>query len=324
MLIPYENIVYRNLKSSFTNFNELLVNLNSISLTGFVHLEFQGFQSIVFLQNGRVCNAFAEFNSVKKLGQEAFNYINAKVREAGGQINVYSLSSELIMLFSNSVKNEIVYKDLSSEFTSLDKLIAKLQEEQHTGHIEAISKSGNKKAFIFFQTGEILKMLLSVIEKPLFEVDEFQEIKDTFSNAAVVFNVYKSNLSLVNSNSWLTTTYEISEMLELWGAIIQVVEKQVGSETFASIFKQVLFEHADKYLFLDPFLGEFKYADGKIILKSKSVQNFDQALKEVLRTTIAKLNIQKPSKVDLDQVREKFAEVIDKYSLTNLIYDLTA
>ena len=55
----------------------------------------------------------------------------------------------------------------------------------------------------------------------------------------------------------------------MWEELLNIFEKTVSSKRkmradFVKILKKKFVENADKYAFLDPFAGEFEYADCRI------------------------------------------------------------
>ncbi|MEJ2413298.1 MAG: hypothetical protein P8Y34_09965 [Anaerolineales bacterium] len=60
MIFPKREPVYQNLNTSFTNFGELLVDLNENSFTGVVQVSFWEYEGVMLLDNGNIINAVQE------------------------------------------------------------------------------------------------------------------------------------------------------------------------------------------------------------------------------------------------------------------------
>ena len=317
MVIPRGKVVYENLNSSFTNFTELLLNLDATEFIGYLRVNFAEYDGIIYFDKGKIINAVSENGENRKLGQEAVNEITTKAKEKDGTFNVSELSSDIVMLLANLGKGQAVYEDLNSDFSSLDKLITKLKAEQHTGYIEINTEENNVAAIVFLQAGEPVESIMSVTGQRNAETGKLQKIFDTVSKTKAFFNVYKASLTATNGDDpIISTTYEIEQLLDVWAALIHAVEKQPDSVEFNNVFKQTLIEKAEDYPFLDPFAAEFKYADGKIAFEGNVVQNFSRGLSDVLQSTISKMDIGSRVTMGFDSIKNRFSDVIDKFSIS--------
>jgi hypothetical protein len=327
MIFPKGKPLYENLNTSFTNFGELLLNLQINSVTGYVQVSFWEYEGILFLDSGNVVNAVEEARGSRKVGQEAVSAITAQVKERDGTLSVYALSPEMVVMLTSVVKSEVVYKDLSTDFTSLDKLIGKLKSEGHTGYVEVVMRDGKSVGVIFFQDGGAIESMLSTNGDAYSGVETMPRIVEAASALGATFNVYKAAVEeAFAAGTEIATGFALPELLKAWQAIIAAVERvadsQFKSGQFLNIFKDTLIEKADDYLFLDPFAGEFDYRDGQITFHAEGVKDFSRALGDCLNITAGKLASEAPQanltariKAELEAVKETHAAAIEKFDL---------
>jgi hypothetical protein len=327
MIFPKGQTVYKDLNTSFTNIGELLLDLKANGFTGYVQVSFSEYEGILLLDSGNIVNAVAETEGRRKTGQEAVSNVTARAKDRNGAISVYGLSGEMVINLAGMVESEVVYKDLSTEFTSLDKLIAKLQSEEHTGYVEVVMKDDHGAGLIFLQAGQPIENILSINGDTVSGAVVLRRIIETASAVGAVFNVYQVTAEEASAESTqIMASFDLPQLLEVWGEIISSAERVtdgLSSEgRFVNTFKDVLMERADDFPFLDPFAAEFEYRDGQVAFHGESVKNFSQGLGECLNATIGRLAAETPRvdltgmiKTELQAVRERHAGAIEKFAL---------
>ncbi len=316
MILPREKVIYENLNTSFTSFEELIINLKTNRFTGVIQIQFWEYEGILFLDSGRVINAIEENAGKRSFGQVAIDNLFEKVHEKDGTISVFGLSSELVTLLAGAIKNEIVYKELSSDFTNLEKLLQKLKIEQHTGYIEILSRDEKHVATIFLQGGEPLESIVTANGKAIANAGVHGEIFNLIEKQGAIFNVYRSMMG--HRNEHIITREEISLLMDIWGEIIATIERKFPSGSFIKIFKDILIEKADSYPFLDPFSAEFDYRDQKASFEGTMPPDFNKGLSEVLQEAIQRYQITGLSH-EIETVQKKFNDLINKFSLGDVI-----
>lgn len=312
MILPKEKVIYENLNTSFTSFVELLSDLKTNHFSGVVQINFWDYEGILFIDSGNIINALEEFEGRRQIEQDAINSLLEKVKDKNGSISVYSLSSDLVSMLATIVKTEIVYKELTSDFTNLEKLLEKLKDEQHTGYIEILTKEEKHIATIFIQGGDPIESILSTDSTAIAKTGIHPKIFESVKSGGAIFNVYKAGLRSDNSN--LLTSAEIVPLLDFWGQAIAIVENRYDPGSFTRVFKEILIKKADKYPFLDPFADELKYANGKLNLEGNFSSNFNQGIIEVLQELLSEI---RGSDIhsELETLKNSQSELIEKFSL---------
>lgn len=334
MIFPKAQALYESLNTSFTNIGELLLNLQANSVTGYVQISFWEYEGILFLDNGSIINAIEETKGRRKTGQDAVSNVTAQAKTRDGSINVYGLSGEMVTMLSSVVESEVVHKDLSTDYTSLDKLITKLQDEGHTGYIEVVLKNERGSGIIFLQVGEPIESILSNGGEVVSGTEILSRIVQTASTLGATFNVYKATLEeAFIEGTEIMAGFDLPQLLEVWGEIINTVEGVTdglsGAGHFLNTFKDTQIEKADEYPFLNPFDNEFKYKDGQVAFYGESVTNLSRGLGECLGAAVGKLAAESPEanlsdqiRTELAPIKEKHAEIIKIFNLETALSDL--
>lgn len=336
MIIPKQDAVYQNLNTSFTNFGELLVDLKENSFTGCVQVSFWEYEGVLLLDSGNIINAVEEIKENVISGQDAVKRVTAKAKEKNGAISVYSLKGDMVTMLASVVKSEVLFENLSTEFTSLEALINTLQTEDHTGYIEVSFQEGQQEGHIFLLAGRVIETLLSNQGEEISGTNVLPRVIDYASSIGATFSVYKAAVEEALSESEvIMVSFDLPQLLEVWGAIIGAVESAsddlLGDGIFLNTFKETLIAKANEYPFLDPFAAKFSYRGGKVNFTGEVKKNFSQGVGDGLSGTLHILTERAvlegkelfvPLRIALDSVKKKYQKQIDRFNFKAILPDL--
>ena len=336
MIFPKRDSVYQNLNTSFTNFGELLVDLKENSFTGVVQVSFWEYEGILMLDNGNIINATEEVNGNVITGQIAVKNVTNKAKEKDGAISIYSQKDDMITMLASVANSEAVYENLSTEFTSLDALITKLQNEDHTGYIVVAFEGNDQRGYIFLLGGRVIEALLSIRGEEISGSTVISRILELTASTGAVFSVYRSAVEEALSESeMIKVSYNLPQLLEVWSGVIRVVESTVdsklGQEEFLNAFKDTMIAKADVYPFLDPFAAKFHYKDGIVTFSGEVKKNFSQAIGECLWATIEMLaervalnddDLFGPIRSAMEEVKTNYKDLLDRFNFSGILPDL--
>ncbi len=336
MIFPKRDSVYQNLNTSFTNFGELLLDLKENGFTGVVQVSYWEYEGVLLMDSGTIINAIEEISETILTGQSAVASVTDKAKEKDGAISVFSQKGDMITMLASVAKSEIVYENLSTEFTSLDALISKLQSEDHTGYIEVAFAGNGQKGFIFLLAGQVIEALLLVRGEEISGSTVVNRILELTSSAGAVFSVYKAAVEdALSESEMIKASSNLPKLLEVWGAVIHAVESAadslLGKGEFLKGFKDVLIEKADIYPFLDPFAAKFLYEAGEVSFSGDIQKNFSQAIGECLWATIEILaervalndkDLFGQVHSSMDEVKVNYKNQIDRFSFSGILPEL--
>ena len=192
MMLPNGKPLYQNLSTSFANLSQLVADLNVKQFSGYVRVTAHDQDGVLFLADGGVAQAVAEGSDYRETAAPAVERVTGVANDPGGVISVYEVPSELVGLLVRSVESVPVYENLSSGFTSIEKLVEKLCSEGHTGYIDATF--GNRRGFgvIYFESGKVVEAVLSSEGDSVSGPDVVTTILEAAASVGATFDVYRA------------------------------------------------------------------------------------------------------------------------------------
>ena len=335
MILPKGPIVHENLRTVFIDLSSFLQTLKEDNFTGYVQVSFWDYEGILFLEAGEIVNAIEESSDTRRGGEEAVENIILMSKQQDGRINVYRLAPEMVTILASTYMKEAIYKDLSTEFTSLDKLIEKLNKENHSGYIDIMLNDNKGGGIIFFQEGEIVEAVMSD-EKfgggKKYDKNMLHQIIEDVQTTGATFNVYRAGLDSGSERTGIAQALEFQGVIEVMQEVVVTVELLVDGlnnrkGSFRDSFRKARVEKSENYPFLDPFAAEFEYKNGEIKFSGKvSAEVFVRGLKDCLDLTLDAIPVStnkdelyEKIRSDLKPISDRFGEKIDAFGLKSII-----
>lgn len=330
MIFPKGQAVYENLNTAYTQFDAMLSDLQSNHFTGYIKITGWHYEGVLLLDAGGVVNAIDEVKGERRSGGAAANAIVDKAREKDSTISVYRLYEEMAQLLSGLSNGEAIYRDLESDFTSLDKLMAKLQAEKHTGYIEVRSKNGSDASLIFMRDGRTVESLWVRDGAAVFGAEALPQILQSTVTCSALFTVYRTDPASANrKGSALSDSFSRQDVISFWQTVLQqlemVVDQHTGPERFVTTLKRACLAQAENYHFLDPFAAEFEYVNGEIKFEGQApLAELNQGLCTALAQTVRELT-GGPDQKELvaklrpaaDLIKSKYGRLISQVGLAS-------
>ncbi len=270
IIIPKENPILQNINSYYIDLPKLLEHCQGEFGTSCIHFKSKKAEAATFFDKDEIVGSTYKNTKEEIRGPGSVNRILEEVAKDNFTINIYKIDPEMLYFWANISAAEEVYSSLSSEFTDLEALIKKMKKEGLTGYIEANIGSGQDYGALFFNHGELIGGSYSWAEPGLDNSQEqrsllMQKCKDSGG----FFNVKKINFPEKAEQTEKGTSRGLSPdvipMLEaLLSALEDIIKKDRSIKAqFPTILKKKFMEKTSTYDFLDPFVAEFKYENGK-------------------------------------------------------------
>ncbi len=195
MILPKGKARHQDLMTSYTDVFALLSTLKSEGFSGTVEIEFPERKGALFIDSGEIINGEAETGggSKRMIGPEAVQSLLAISKQKDGVLNLYQLLPEQVAVVASSLNHEILFKELSTDFTRLDRLIMKLKEEKHNGFIEVFTKDHQPLGVVFIQEGEPIEMFATSTSGPsVFSRKLIPTFVENAVKEGATFNVYRT------------------------------------------------------------------------------------------------------------------------------------
>lgn len=322
MILPRQRSVYANLNTSFTSYSGLLADQQELGLSGFLRLSRPGYEGVLFLVDGKPINALEEFGGERTIGDAAAAAIAERASLKNGMLDVDAAPGEVVALLAQVLDARPLYKDLTSSFTSLERLFTKLQQDALTGYVEIILSDDAGSAMVLFQNGEPIESAFSSPSGTLTGIEARSAVVRSVGTIGGTFNVYRVpgplDPALPTAETPVVPIADPSPLLAFWSEVcagIEAVADGLGSAgKFRAALREVLVSRANTYPFLDPFAAEFEYEDGAILFEGPLPAEFSKALGACLGDTVAKLAFQLKRADFEERVRAKLADVSARHA----------
>jgi hypothetical protein len=265
IVIPREKPALRNLNSYYVDVRKLLEHFQGELGSGAIHFKSPSAQGVIFFDKDDALSGVYRNRNGQIKGQEALDYLMSDTVEDNFTIDIYEIDPERIFFWASLPFAQEIYRDLSTEFTDLEGLIRKMNNERLTGYITASMNNGNEEGILFFNNGEIIGGSYSWSES---EIDRDQKdvdhlVKKTKQEGGTFHVSRIVTKDEGGKQEQATNAYPMLE--ELLAALERVIRsnRKIKSD-FKPLLKKKFLDKSDRYDFLDPFAAEFEYVDGKI------------------------------------------------------------
>ncbi len=354
-MFPKGEVRHQNLLTAYTDVSALLSALKSEGFSGIVEIEFPEKRGTIFIDSGEVLNAEIKEkgDAERKIGQGAIQTFLSFSNQKNGVLNVYRLLPEHVALVTSHLQHEVLFKELSTEYTRLDRLLLKLKEDKHDGFIEVLTKDKKAIGVLFIEGGEPVEMFTLPESGPSIfgrkSIPVFLE--DVSKQAGAVLNVYKSHSKGLKKERSVPENKPVAERKPVSGSkplagdreglkeIISILQEALSNTEklvdnasrngiFSGTFKKCLIEKAEIFSFLDPFSGEFEYQDGVIRFSGEvGEKEFMKGVLECLSTTLTLLEKELPKnkmlslklKAEIKSSLELHSDTLKRLGLTEVV-----
>lgn len=318
MVIPKGKVVHEDLSTSYTDIHELLRDLHQNSFTGYCQVNFWEYRGTLFLDRGRIINAFEEIGNEKTIGEKAIKSILKRAKQKDGAVSVFLLPDEMVATLASVLNSTVKYRDLTTELTSLEKLISKLKKEEHSGYVEVLLNSDSGDGCIYFQDGRAMESVFRASDGEMISGPSgFKKILGLSTEVGAIFNVYESDLSSIVVDN--TVSDEVILLFQnTLSTLEDTIDERFGAGQFLDEFKRMLATNANKYLFLDPFAGEFVYKDKELTFEGETaLEEFTTGVCDVINQTVEHFREKEDNIVDsicsnIQSLKEEQIQLIDR------------
>jgi hypothetical protein len=325
VVIPRQHPVFENLNIYYLNVRKLLEHLKGEIGSGGVLFKSHAAKGVIFFDQDEILSGFFQDKDIQISGYDAVERLLKAGDDYNFSINIYQIGPEEVYYWAGIPAAEKIYKDLSTEFTDLDGLIKKMSSEKLTGYIDVAIGNGKENGLIFLLNGKNMggsyswsngAPSLSKKHQDLL-VQKTKELGGSFNVCRIpLTNVKaKSGSDIEKPDPSETILAMLEELLRIFEKIVRL--KTNKKTDFQKLLKQKLVQHADRYAFLDPFAGEFEYAEQRIIFSGKA-DNRDlvDGVIAVVRETAQEIGLLPDLIGQLDLWSDQYAEELVTYDVS--------
>lgn len=289
VVIPNHQPLIEGLSSYYLKITRFIEHHQSAIGSCGIHMKSAHVEGMAYYDSGHLLGAICQTIAGTVFDEEAIQQLISATEKHNFTVSVYQIEPDMIYFWANAMHATPVHRDLTTDITDLDRLIAKMVGQQLTGFIEVLIADGAESGILLFNSGQIIgastspggaRETFDQVRRRL--VEETSTRGGTFHVSTISAreksgdNPIKRDPSKANNaEAGLTPPAApaarpvdalpiVEELLSL-GETVCIESKRV--KDFPIQFRKAAMKLADKYSFLDPFLKEFEYSDGRLRLQ---------------------------------------------------------
>lgn len=323
IIAPKEKPVVENLNSYYLHIGRLLEHYQGEAGAGAVYFRSSAARGVIFFDHEEIINGYLQDRDDRISGEKAVKRLMDDASEHNYLVDIYPLSPEDVYFWSSIPSAEIVYDDLSTEFTDLQGLLRKLTAEKLTGFINVTIGDGSEQGLVFISNGEIIGGSFSwgQVESGSVKGHVAKLIEKTKASGGL-FQVSRIALDDRDRSPAAAAKAapgsDLVKMLEEFMGIFESLYTSGKSKEadFNTVLRKKFVENAERYAFLDPFADEFEYTDRKIRFTGEAGdEELAVAVISSIRELAAELGMQEQFKQHLSSWRGKYRKPLEKYNI---------
>ncbi|MBF0228755.1 MAG: hypothetical protein HQK63_04075 [Desulfamplus sp.] len=333
-MIPKFDVYHTELHSSYIYFEKYRLFLQSQRFSGYVQLENGQKQYLFFLKEGKDVGYLKIVDHKLKL----FDLSEIElILKNSFSVSSYRSPHQIVDFFARCHATQLILDNLFFDSVEFDKFFNQIESKKITGFLQA-SKSGEPERYIYLYSGKIFGYMNIKGKDGLFEKNlDKNQIQVALKNSTVkVYSIPPSSdiakrRSTSDSDSGnnqldnIKTTHNQNitdksnndenrlSIIECYEKIFQLLEKNTESVEFTSIWRMCALELSNKYIFLNPFAGEFNYDNSKIDLWEKiDLKIATNALDELINAIAKKANLPKDG---IKAIKDNYLTILAAYEI---------
>jgi hypothetical protein len=317
--------VLENLNIYYLDVRKLLEHFQGEIGSGGIHFKSHAAEGVIFFDQDQLVSGFFQDKEISISGNDAVERLLAAGDEYNFSVNIYKIGPEEVYFWASIPTAEKIYKNLSTEFTDLEGLIKKMSAEKMTGYIDVTIGGGKENGLIFLINGKIMGGSYSWgngAPSPSKENQDLlilktKELGGTFNVCRIAIkNAQTDNQPIaLEPNKPQAAIAMMAELLSIFETLVGRKSKKRAD--FQKLLKQKFVENAERFSFLDPFAGEFEYAEKKIALSGRvSDQDLVDGVFTVVNEMARDLGLQSALIENLDAWSQKYADELAVYDVS--------
>ncbi len=323
VIAPKEKAVIENLNSYYLNIDRLLEHYQGEVGAGGIFFRSSASRGVIYFDHEDVITGYIQDREEEIVGQEAVERLMDKASDHNYLVAIYQIPPEDIYFWSSMLSAEIVYDDLSTEFTDLKGLLRKLTAEKLTGFVNVTIGDGGEQGLVFISNGEIVGGSFSWEDAQTGKVkDSIGKLVDKTKESGGLFQVSRIPVAEKDRTDGDAPKgspgSKLVKMLEEFMGIFESLYSSQKGKTadFNSLLRKKFVEKAEQYAFLDPFAAEFEYADRKIKFTGDAGEDeLAKAVISSIRELAQEHGIDTQFKQHLASWSGKYKKSLEKYDI---------
>lgn len=272
-VIPKGKPILTNLNTYYLKIKNLIEHFQGEVGSGGVFFNSAAGKGVLFFDEFDVVSGYIQNRDGELSGKEAIDFLLDPPLGYNYLVSIHAMEPEDVYYWTQISSAEVIYDNLSSEFTDINALIQKLKMEKLNGYVDVSIKKGGARGMLFMLNGKIVGDSFSwTSAKSNVTTDNQEELISKVKSEGAVFRVFKISAENKKANPdtpIVTTTTSSDQIINMLSKMLVVLEETLSSNKkyalqFGTILRKKWVEMADQYPFLDPFAGELIYENQKL------------------------------------------------------------
>jgi hypothetical protein len=325
VVIPKRQPVLENLNIYYLDVRKLLEHFQGEIGSGGIYFKSHAAEGVIFFDQDQLVSGFFQDKEISISGNDAVERLLAAGDEYNFSVNIYQIGPEEVYFWASIPTAEKIYKNLSTEFTDLEGLIKKMSAEKMTGYIDVTIGGGEENGLIFLINGKNMGGSYSwgngtpspSKKNQNLLIQKTKERGGIFNVCRIPFKNTQTDRqpAALKQNKPQAAIVMMEALLSIFEKVVH--NKRKKKADFQKLLKQKFVENADRFSFLDPFAGEFEYAEQKITLSGRvSDRALVDGVVAVVNEMARELGLQSALIENLDSWSEEYADELAVYDVT--------
>ncbi|MFZ0391608.1 MAG: hypothetical protein WAN36_14200 [Calditrichia bacterium] len=295
MLLPPGQKIHSDLSTSFTDFDQLLGSLRENRFSGYLRINFWGYEGILIYDNGRLIQAQQNEKNKPVVGESAVIGIMAKAGEKDGNIDVHALPNEVATVLAGVAGALFKAKVETGSMEELQEYFQDIETKNITGFVEIHFAEDKGEATVYLLEGiPVETVILSNTGKMVYGEDVFDKVLEISRFIPSVNQLYEAaGAKPINEGETLVIPHHYTSRLKFWNSMISAVEKEINhsleSPQFIELWKEARQELTPLLPVLDPSENVFNWNGNHLqVNRIFSLRDFEHGLISNIRLTVKK------------------------------------
>lgn len=329
MLLPLGTEKHKNLSTSFTRWDQLWQDLAENRFSGYLKLNFWGYEGVLVMDTGRIIQAYSTEQDVFLTGEQAVLRVMERGIEEEGSIEVSELSSEVALALGYALQSS-VYKDENALSNySLGQVFDMLEREGVTGYVDLQFSSKKGNGTVYYLEGTPVEAVLMSSTGKMVGGEQvftrFLEIGEHIQPGVKIHRVYDPE-AIVEDRVFIIPWLH-DKFLAFWEEFLQylksVMDLNIKRNKFYSTMRIVANDLTDHYPFLDEKNETLRISDnGMTIERIIHSATFFQAMVIVLNRVFSAYPLKPFRKPEKQKILADLSEIMKKHEVEGFDIDL--
>jgi len=323
VLLPPGKGIAKELSTSYTRFDHLLQDLSENRFSGYVRVNFWGYEGILVMDMGHMIQATSSEREVHLLGEQAILRIFSRARDKDGSIEVIDLSNEVAIALGFALQAVPFSGQEGLQGNALSDIFNFLEQEGMSGYVDLQFSGQRGIGTVYYLEGTPVEAVIRSSKGKIASgeqvFEKFFEIGKYIRPQVQIFKVTEPH-SIDEEKSfiipWLHQKY-----LDFWGEFLNymngILKDRLKKDRFFQNYIKTCGEIAEDFPFLDPEQGEIRF-NGREFISQGVLHHptFLQAMTLVLKRVIQHFPGRKIRRLDLNQIIGEVNEMARRHEVS--------